>query len=269
MRALVVDDDSVERAALARLCEARSEFADLRTAESGSEALQVIRANRPELVLLGCELNDMTGFDVLRSLSKTDRPAAIMVAADERHAVEAAELAAIDYLTKPVCVERFEAALLRVNMHIRQVTGDVRGAKLPSDARSAANCSDESLLGFADRLVGERAGRFYFVTPDTVDYIESDSNYVKIHVANDRYITRDSIKRLAPLLGKRGFVRISRSILVNLKRVEFAERDGFGVMAFVLGSGVRLLSSAGYRLGSGAELKVERTRGVRRFASEV
>ncbi len=77
------------------------------------EALKLIRASPPDMVLLDCELSDMTGFDVLRSLTRDERPLPIMVADDDRHAVEALELAAIDYLTRPVSAERFDACSLR------------------------------------------------------------------------------------------------------------------------------------------------------------
>jgi two-component system, LytTR family, response regulator len=114
----------------------------------------------------------------------------------------------------------------------------------------------ESPLASADRLVGERAGRFYFLAPNEVDYIEADSNYLLLYSGKDRYINRDSLRRLAPLLEQYGFFRISRSILINLRRVEFAERAGGAVLAFVFGSGVRLLSSKGYRIAAGVQLRL-------------
>jgi DNA-binding LytR/AlgR family response regulator len=87
---------------------------------------------------------------------------------------------------------------------------------------------------------------------------------VIIHVGSERYINRDSLTRLAALLENIGFVRISRAVLLNLQRVSFALREGQGVLAFVLESGVRVVSSAGFRLESGAQLRIARTRGTRR-----
>jgi two-component system, LytTR family, response regulator len=124
--------------------------------------------------------------------------------------------------------------------------------EVPLDGGSLA----ESPLSSSGRLVGERAGRFYFLAPSQVDYIEADSNYLHIYTGKDHYINRDSLRRLAPLLEQHGFFRISRSILINLRRVEFAERAGGAVLAFVLSSGVRLLSAKGYRIAAGAELRL-------------
>jgi DNA-binding LytR/AlgR family response regulator len=114
-------------------------------------------------------------------------------------------------------------------------------------------------------LVGERAGRFYFLEPSDVDYISADSNYLYLQIGTDRYINRDSLKRLTPIIEPLGFIRISRSILLNLRRVAYAEREGRGVLAFTLNSGVRLVSSAGYKIAAGADLRVDRRSGSRRL----
>jgi DNA-binding LytR/AlgR family response regulator len=135
----------------------------------------------------------------------------------------------------------------------------------PLGAQIEARFPAATPLGIGDRLVGERTGRFYFLAPSDVDYIEADSNYMYLQIGNDRYINRDSLKRLAPLLEPLGFIRISRSILLNLRRVAYAEREGRGILAFTLNSGVRLVSSAGYRIAAGASLRVGRRCGPRRF----
>ena len=127
--------------------------------------------------------------------------------------------------------------------------------------------SAESQLASSARLVGERAGRFYFLAPSQVDYIEWDSNYLRIYTGEHQYINRDSLRRLAPLLEPHGFFRISRSVLINLRRVEFAEREGGAVLAFVLNTGVRLLSGRGYRIAAGAELRIAKRGGSQQSAN--
>jgi DNA-binding LytR/AlgR family response regulator len=140
----------------------------------------------------------------------------------------------------------------------------------PCQERGSADTQVEGFpaataLGIGDRLVGERAGRFYFLAPGDVDFIQADSNYMYLRIGNDRYINRDSLKRVAPLLQPLGFIRISRSILLNLRRVAYAEREGRGILAFTLNSGVRLVSSAGYRIAAGANLQVDRRCSSRRL----
>jgi two-component system LytT family response regulator len=264
MSILIADHESSERATLVDQCHLQGGLGSLIVVESGTEALEQIRANRPEVALLACRLKDMTGFDVLRALDEDARPATIMVAADDRYTAEALSSEATDYLTRPISADRLALALKRARSSARQLNRDVALQKAPTRDSAAALYPGSLPLGHRERLVGERAGRIYFFSPIDIDYIEADSNYVKIHVGSERYINRDSLTRLSALLENVGFIRISRAVLLNLQHVSFAERAGPGVLAFVLQSGARVVSSTGFRLEPGAQLRVVRSRRTRR-----
>jgi DNA-binding LytR/AlgR family response regulator len=105
----------------------------------------------------------------------------------------------------------------------------------------------ETTVTVLRRLVGEREHRLYVIEPDKVDYIESHGNYVKLHMGNAEYITRDSVKRLSTVLAGSGFVRIERSLLINIRAILYVQRVGRGRYAFTLTSGARLHSGAKYR----------------------
>ena len=127
-----------------------------------------------------------------------------------------------------------------------------RSPPRPSEAGSAAadgsGADLEEVAGFAPRvLVGEREHRLYVLQWEKIDYIESHGNYVKFHVGNVDYISRDSLKRLCRVLTGSGFVRIERSLLINIRAISYAQREGRGVYALTLLSGSRLRSSATYR----------------------
>jgi two-component system LytT family response regulator len=96
-------------------------------------------------------------------------------------------------------------------------------------------------------LIGEREHRLYPLVPEKIDYIASDGNYVSIHSGRTRYISRDSLKHLAEQLAVFGFIRIERSLLVNIRAVLYAETAGRGRFVFTLTSGACLQSSASYR----------------------
>jgi two-component system LytT family response regulator len=96
-------------------------------------------------------------------------------------------------------------------------------------------------------LVGEREHRLYPLDTEKIDYIESNGNYVSIHSGNTAYIRRDSIKRLAIELAHLGFIRIERSMLMNIRAVLYAEALGRGRFAFTLVCGERVHSSARFR----------------------
>jgi two-component system LytT family response regulator len=96
-------------------------------------------------------------------------------------------------------------------------------------------------------VIGVREHRLYPLNAEAIDYIESDGNYVTIRAGNSKYISRDTIKRLSAELADFGFVRIERSLLVNIRAVLHVESVGRGTFAFTLSSGSCLHSSASYR----------------------
>jgi two-component system LytT family response regulator len=248
MRTLIVDHEPCVRETLRNLCESDDSIDEVSEAESGVTAIRMIRARRPDLLLLDVELSDMTGFDVLRSLNDARRPPVIMVTAHEQHAVEAFRIGAIDYLTKPVNADRFATAIKRVHERRKSESTDVQGLIAANSPRRSSPV----------RLIGENSHRLYFLAVDEVDYIESCGNYVLIHVGTQKYIRRDTLKRLAVELRDAEFEWIGRSTLVNLARVAFAERLDHGALAFTLKSGARLISRARVRL----EVPRERHRAI-------
>lgn len=231
MRTLIVDDEPLACARLTRMCRQRPELQVVAEAGSGAAAIAAIRAHHPDLVLLDVELQDMTGFDVLRALDIDQGPVAIMVTAHPEYALQAFATEAVDFLTKPVDAERFAIAIARAR---RRVTASERG-------------QPPRLATPQSRLVGERAHRLYFLDVPTIDYIESDGNYVIIHSGEDRYISRNTLKYLGAALASAGFLRIEKSLLINVRRIAYAERIGQGEFAFTLRSGQRLVSSRSYR----------------------
>jgi DNA-binding LytR/AlgR family response regulator len=98
-------------------------------------------------------------------------------------------------------------------------------------------------------LVGEREHRLYILKPEKIDYVEAHGNYVKFHVARAEYISRDSVKRLSSALADAGFIRIERSLLVNVSAICYVQRAGRGTFAFTLLSGACLHSGSSYREG--------------------
>ena len=107
MRIVIADSEPAARASLVALCRARGGSAELIAAESGSRALTMIRGIRPNIALLACELDDMTGLDVIHALGEQERPATILGAADERHATEAMSSAVAGYLVRPFSEQHF------------------------------------------------------------------------------------------------------------------------------------------------------------------
>jgi two-component system, LytTR family, response regulator len=239
MKLLIVDEEPKTRAVLSELCGRSDDLHVVGEAGSGSAAIRAVDELHPDVMLLDVELPDMSGFDVLRAARSEQGPLGIIVTANPAHAVTAFSAGAFDCLLKPVNAYRLGESIERA----RGRCADVLRALHPEvDERSQS--AGELAVPF---LIGERARRLYPLHPQRIDYIESDANYVTFRVGNLEYLSRDSIKRLASVLQRHGFVRIERSLLVNLRALMYVELLGHGAFAFTLTSGRKLRSSPKYR----------------------
>ncbi len=232
MKIVIVDDHAQARDRLTRLCERSDDAQVVGEFACGQEAIDGADTLNPDLVLLDVELPDMSGFELLRAVGAGTRPLGIMVSSCPDHAIRAFAEGAIDYFVMPVTEERFELAMARARHQFNGVLPVERGPTPPSPPRF---------------LVGERQRRLYPLNPKSIDFIEADGNYVTLRAGKMEYLSRDSIKRLSRELAELGFVRITRSLLVNAAAVLYAERAGHGIFSLTLTSGACLHSSAAYR----------------------
>lgn len=118
---------------------------------------------------------------------------------------------------------------------------------LGSDVRRPESSTSELGAAAGTLLIGEREHRFYVLTPGKLEYIEANGNYVKLHSREFEYISRDTMKRLSSLLAGCGFLRIERSVLINLRAIAYVQRTQRRRYAFTLASGACLHSGAAFR----------------------
>jgi two-component system, LytTR family, response regulator len=225
------------RLQLTELCHYVADLHLLGKVGSGREAIDAAETLAPDLLLIEVALPDMSGFDVLRAAVDGARPLGIMIAYRSDDAVRAFVEGAVDYLIKPVSLDRFVNAIGRARQRCLFEDSTKFGRQLlpPQNTHRPRF------------LVGERQRRLYPLCVETIDFIEADGNYVTLRVGATEYISRDSIKRLSGELSEFGFLRIDRSTLLNIGAVRFAEPIGHGILAFTLSSGVCLHSSKSYR----------------------
>jgi CheY-like chemotaxis protein len=141
VRCLLVDDEPLARERLhALLDEARAEVEVVAEAAGGEEAASLLREHDPDVVFLDVQMPVLDGFDVVDLMQGTvsDRPHVVFVTAHDEHATEAFEVQALDYLTKPVRLERLNDTLRRVREHAGTETGP-RGARTRSPHHSPAS----------------------------------------------------------------------------------------------------------------------------------
>lgn len=242
---LLVEPDPPSRARLVELCACTGGAARV-IAEVclGAEAFQAAERLRPDVIVVASGLSDMSGLDAVRALRDRYRRRAILVIANPQERPDALAAGVLDYLMRPIEAEAFETALLRARGRFGPQKSVTRA---PMSSYSAASLRSEVECDRPFILVAEREQRLYPVEPRRIDYVESAGNYVKFHVEKCEYIARESMKRLEVILGLAGFVRIERTLLVNILAISFVETVGHGAFAFTLKTGVRLHSGPSYR----------------------
>ncbi len=149
MNVLIVDDEPLAREGMRLLLEEEAGIASVSEARHGAEAVAMIRAGRPDLVLLDVQMPELDGFGVLRELGADAMPPVIFVTAHDEYAIRAFEVNAVDYLLKPVTRERFQQAMARVrerltaqggadNRHMRALLQQLVGTAQAPGARGLA-----------------------------------------------------------------------------------------------------------------------------------
>jgi two-component system LytT family response regulator len=238
MRVLVVDDEPLAREGMRLLLADEPAVTQVAEARNGAEAVAAIRAQRPDLLLLDVQMPAMDGFDVLRELGPEHMPPVIFVTAHDQYAIRAFEVNAIDYLLKPVTRERFQLALAR--MRERGIT---QGESQHFHALLQQLAAPPKFL---TRVALRSAGRISFVGVDDVLYVQAAENYVQLHLKNSRHLLHVPIATLEASLDPQMFLRIHRSMIVNVKQVQELETGAHGEYIVVLKGGARLQSSRSY-----------------------
>lgn len=242
LRVALVDD---EPPALRRLTMALEKAAGVRIvgqAGDGAAALELIRKGGVDVVLLDIRMPGLSGLDLARAIDPTSAPAFIFVTAFSRFATDAFELAAVDYLLKPVEFGRLHEALERARVALASRNAASRIAELEEVVATlrAAEAPAPEPSGFAEEIwVPDRGDRLRLPV-SLIDWVEAERDYVRIHSRGRSFLVRKAIRTLQAELDPEQFVRIHRGALIRRDRiVRLARRPG-GPTAVVLSSGAEV-----------------------------
>lgn len=208
MRVLIVDDEPLARLSLERVVARRADVQQFETAESAHEALDRLRAQSYDVMLLDIHMPGMSGTELIERLSKLSgpKPSVIFVTAHEEHAVEAFEKRAVDYILKPFVPARVHEALDVAMRRSSQERAEQLIHAL-DELRVRAPTSATIAIKDKDRVV--------FVNTAEVISAEAQGNYVVLHQKASSYLHRGTISGIAEKLEPYGFIRIHRSVLIN------------------------------------------------------
>jgi two-component system, LytTR family, response regulator len=214
MRALIIDDEPLSRAALASVLAERVDIEQFDSAGDAVEALDKISAANYNVLLVDINMPETSGLELLDRVKwrETPIPSIIFVTAYQEHALTAFSKHAVDYVLKPFSRERIDAAL---DAALRRNAGE-RAAKLIEQLPHLQKRAHEA----STKIAIKAQGRILFIEPEAVISVEADRNYVLLRRAADSYLLRESISVIANKLKAFGFIRIHRSVLINSAYVE-------------------------------------------------
>jgi two-component system LytT family response regulator len=242
IRTLIVDDEPLARQRLRKLLEAEPDIEVIGECPDGESAVTAIVEHRPDLVFLDVQMPDLDGFGVLEAVGAEEMPTVIFVTAYDHYALRAFEVHALDYLLKPFDRERFDKALGRARAHLgRDRPGEVHEQlqALLADVRPERKASE--------RLVIKSSSRVFFLRVEEIDWIEAAGNYLKLHVGDETHLLRETMNSLEGRLDPDRFLRVHRSTIVNIERVQELQPWFHGDYLVILRDGTQLTLSRSYR----------------------
>jgi DNA-binding LytR/AlgR family response regulator len=193
---LVADDELPAVEELAYLLGRDDRIGVIHRASSGSEALRALATQSVDAVFLDIHMPAVSGLDIARAIARSSNPPAVVfVTADEECALEAFELAAVDYLLKPVRSERLARSVGRISELLRD------GGPAP------------------EMITVDQGGTTRMIRRDDVTYVQAQGDYARLHTADASYLIRVPLADLEQQWAEAGFIRTHRSYLVALKHV--------------------------------------------------
>ena len=254
LRVLIVDDEPLGRRRVAGLVKKEPGVEIVGMIGDGVSAVESIRSLAPDLVFLDVQMPGMTGLEVVRSIGPAEMPTVVFVTAYDKHALEAFDLAAIDYLVKPFDDDRFKEAFQRARRIARMEATDQLRDRLLAVLRETgvpehevpASPIPHPASRFIQRIPVESRGKVRYIPVSDIDYILASGPYAELVVGDRKHLIREAMQNLENQLDPERFFRIHRSAIVQLDRVDALLKSPSG--------------DCDVQLKSGAKVKVARSR---------
>jgi two-component system LytT family response regulator len=254
---LIVDDEPEARDSIRLALERARDVELVGECVDGAGAVDAIHRHAPDVVIMDVEMPGLDGFGVLDRIDAAMMPAVIFVTALDSHAVRAFEVRALDYVLKPFTGDRLIAALDRARALIQERRNGELGRRLANFVREWQSDDQRAVErvvereapsaqpprasnAFIRRFAVRSDGRVRFVPASDVDWIEADGNYILLHVGDAHHRLRASLTGLTVELDPKQFVRIHRSVIVNVGRIREVQPWFGGDYIALLHTGAKL-----------------------------
>ena len=211
LRTIIIDDERLAREELKLLLKDYHEIDIIDEAKNGEEAIEKIKALKPDLIFLDISMPEMNGFEILKQLEEI--PKVIFVTAFDEYAIKAFEVNALDYVMKPVDPARLDESIQKLNLKEEDFTSQFEGAISRKDRA----------LTLTDSVFIKDGEKCWFIELSKVIMLESDGNYVKVYFDNFRPLVLRSLNSFEERLDPEHFFRANRKFIINLKWISQIE----------------------------------------------
>ena len=238
--ALIVDDEKPAREKIKTFLKEESFISSIFEANNGVEAVEMIKQGKADIVFLDIQMPGMTGFEVIEKVGAENMPIIVFVTAYEEYAIRAFEVQAVDYLLKPFDQKRFRKSL---NRALEQKELENKNVFVIKKLLEEIKKEREYLRKI---LVKKEKGSFLLDT-DEIFYIAAEREYIMIYTEKESYLVRGTMKRMERQLNPAKFVRIHRSIIVNIDYIKEIQPWFHGDKIVVMENGKELKLSRRFR----------------------
>ena len=242
LRTIIADDEAPARKKIRAFLEEHPDFEVIAECGDGQRTTEAIRAQHPDLVFLDVQMPGLDGFEVLASFGGEPLPEVVFVTAFDQYAVRAFEVRAVDYLLKPFNKARFSETVSRIKENRARGALPGRQADLRKMLEELQHNARER-----ERIVVKSGSRLVFLRKDSVEWIEAQGDYVKLHYGKESLMMRETMASIAERFDPKRFVRIHRSRIINIDHVRELRPLLGGDYAILMKDGTQLTLSRSYR----------------------
>jgi len=237
MRVLIVDDEDLARQAMRELLAVVPEVEVAGEAANGYEAVRLAEVLAPDLLLLDIQMPKLSGFEVMELLG--NRFPAVFVTAHDEHALRAFAVHAVDYVLKPVDPARLAEAIGRARARIARREPPTPAGRLSAEARPPGRG--------VERVLGREERAIHVIPAEKIDYVEARDDAGAIAVGGRKLRKPERLNDMEASLDPARFIRIHRSILLNVDRLARLELYAKDSWIAILRDGTKLpVSRAGH-----------------------
>ncbi|MBX2964641.1 MAG: response regulator transcription factor [Cyclobacteriaceae bacterium] len=224
---VIIDDEQLARELLREYIEQVDNITIVGEATKGKDAVEMIDSLKPDLIFLDVQMPGMTGFDVLDDI--THDPYVVFTTAYDQYAIKAFEKNAVDYLLKPIDLERFQLAVKRALERMKAEQYNV--------GELLRNMKTENKTSYDSHIFVQKSEKLINLPVEEIMFLEASGDYTILTTKGDQFVSSSGIGKLEEILNPDVFIRVHRSTIININFLKEIEKHFNGGMIVKMQNG--------------------------------